>query len=102
MSKPQISIPLDIDDVNVLKVEVSQNGSIHITLESSPNYGYCRKGGHKLTKFHGYDDWVKVQHMPILGQAVFLHYGSLDKSGVGPKYGGIRLLKVVRCAAMGS
>jgi len=30
MAKPQISIPLDIDDVNVLKVEVSQNGEIHI------------------------------------------------------------------------
>jgi transposase len=74
MPKPQISIPLDIDDVNVLKVGVSQNGDIHITLESSLNYGYCRKCGQKLTKFHGYDAWVKVQHMLILGHAVFVHY----------------------------
>jgi transposase len=74
MPKPQISIPLDIDDVNVLKVEVSQNGDIHITLESSLNYGYCRKCGQKLTTFHGYDAWVKVQHLPSFGHAVFLHY----------------------------
>jgi transposase len=74
MAKPQIAIPLDIDDVNVLKVEVSQNGDIHLTLESSLNYGYCRVCGQKLTKLHGYDDWVKVQHLPILGHAVFLHY----------------------------
>ena len=68
------SIPLDIEDVSVLTVEVSQNGDIHIRLESSLNYGYCRSCGHKLTKLHGYDDWVKVQHIPILGHAVFLHY----------------------------
>lgn len=74
MAKPQISIPLDIDDVNVLKVEGSPKGDLHITLESSLNYGYCRKCGQKLTRFHGYDAWVKVQHLPILGHAVFLHY----------------------------
>lgn len=74
MAKPQILIPLDIDDVKVLKVEVSQNGDIHITLESSLNYGYCGKCGQKLTKLHGYDDWVKVQHLPSFGHAVFLHY----------------------------
>jgi transposase len=74
MAKPQISTPLDIDDVNVLKVEVSSNGDLHITLESSLNYGYCRQCGQKLTKLHGYDAWVKVQHLPSFGHAVFVHY----------------------------
>jgi transposase len=74
MAKPQISIPLDIDDVKVIKVEVSPNGNLQITLESSLNYGYCRKCGQKLTKLHGYDDWVTVQHLPSFGHAVFLHY----------------------------
>jgi len=74
MAKPQISIPLDLDDVNVLKVEVGQNRDLHITLESSLNYGYCSKCGQKLTKLHGYGAWVKVQHLPSFGRAVFLHY----------------------------
>jgi len=74
MGKAQISIPLDIEDVNVLKVEVGPTGAIHITLESSLNYGYCRKCGQKLTTLRGYDDWVKVQHLPSFGRAVFLHY----------------------------
>ncbi len=74
MAKPQISKPLDSEDVNVLKIEVSPNEDLHITLESSLNYGYCRRCGQKLTKFHGDDAWVKVQHLPILGRAVFLHY----------------------------
>jgi transposase len=74
MAKPQISIPLDIEDVNVLKVEVSQQGDFHITVECCLNFGYCRKCGQKLTTLHSYDAWVKVQHLPILGHTVFLHY----------------------------
>lgn len=74
MAKAQISIPLDIEDVNVLKVEASQNGDLHITLESSLKDGYCRKCGQKVTKLHGYDAWVKVQHLPSFGRAVFVHY----------------------------
>jgi len=74
MGKPQISIPLDIDDVNVIKIEVRPKGDLDITLESSLKYGYCRRCGQKLTKLHSYDAWVKVRHLPILGHAVFLHY----------------------------
>jgi transposase len=74
MAKPQILIPLDIEDVNVLKVEVSRQGEIHITLESSLTYGYCRLCRQNLTKLHSYDAWVKVQHLPSFGRAVFLHY----------------------------
>src|SRR5262245_52433202 len=74
MPKPHISIPLDIEDVNVLKVDVSPNGDIHIRLESSLNYGYCRLCGQKLTKLHSYDEWVKVQHLSSFGRAVFVHY----------------------------
>jgi transposase len=74
MAKPEITIPLDIEDVHVFKVEVSQNGDIQIQLESSLDYGYCRKCGRKITKLHSYDDWVTVRHLPIFGQAVYIHY----------------------------
>ena len=73
MTQSQISIPLDIEDVNVVKVEVISDGAIHITLESSLQYGYCRKCGQKITMLHGHDNWVKVQHLPSFGRAVFLH-----------------------------
>src|SRR5260370_24494618 len=74
MTKAEITIPLDIEDVTIFKVEVSQNGDIHIQLESSLDYGYCRKCGRKITKLHSYDDWVTVRHLPIFGQAVYIHY----------------------------
>ncbi len=74
MAKVHISIALDIEDVNVLKVDIGKDGSLHIQLESTLNYAYCRKCGQRITKLHGYAEWVKVQHLPILGQAVFLSY----------------------------
>jgi transposase len=74
VGKPEITIRLDIEDVNVFKVEVSQNGDIHIQLESSLDYGYCRKCGRKITKPPSYDDWVSVRHLPIFGQAVYIQY----------------------------
>lgn len=74
MSKVHISIPLDIENVNVLKVDIGKDGSLQIQLESTLNYAYCRKCGQRITKLHGYDEWVKVQHLPILDKAVFLSY----------------------------
>src|SRR5271157_902990 len=73
MSRQQIRIPLDIGDVNVLEVEY-KGGAYHIKLESRLNYGYCRKCGQKISDLHERDEWVKVQHLPILDRAVFLYY----------------------------
>jgi transposase len=73
MAKQQITIPLDMGDVNVLSVEF-RGGAYHIKLESSLEYGYCRQCGQKITALHEREDWVKVQHLPILDRAVFLYY----------------------------
>jgi transposase len=73
MAKVQISLPLDIEDVEVLKVEV-QGESIHIQVESSLKYAYCEHCGRKISAFHGYGDWVKLQHLPSFGRSVFIHY----------------------------
>ena len=73
MSRQQITIPLDIADVNVLEVEY-KGGAYHIKLESTLNYAYCRKCGQKITALHERDEWVKVQHLPILDRAVLLYY----------------------------
>ena len=69
-TKPQLSILLDIDEVNVLKIEARPSGDLHIRLESSLSEGYCRKC---VTKLHSYEAWVKGQPLPILGHAVFVH-----------------------------
>jgi len=73
MGKQQITIPLDIADVNVLSVEF-RGGAYHIKLESNLEYAYCRQCGQRITALHEREDWVKVQHLPILDRAVFLYY----------------------------
>ncbi len=73
MGQHQITIPLDIADVNVLSVEF-RGGVYHIKLESNLEYAYCRQCGQRITALHEREDWVKVQHLPILDRAVLLYY----------------------------
>jgi transposase len=73
MAKVQISLPLDIEDVEVLKVELDGE-TIHIQVESSLKYARCEQCGRKIVTFHGHGDWVKVQHLPSFGRPVFIHY----------------------------
>src|SRR5580704_10741880 len=74
MESPKVLIPLDIADVNVLGVEVGEGGALHITVESTLNYGYCRKCGQRITTLHSYDNEVVIQHLPSFGRRVFLQY----------------------------
>src|SRR5258706_8173701 len=73
MTKVQISLPLDIDDVEVLKVEV-EGKTIHIQVESTLKDARCERCGRKITTFQGYSNWVTVQHLPSFGQKIFIHY----------------------------
>jgi transposase len=74
MTYPRISIPLDIPDVRVLDVQVSQNGDYVITIESTIKTAHCRRCGQVIGKFQGYDDWVTLRHLSILGHPVYLRY----------------------------
>ncbi len=69
-----IQIPLDLPHVRVLKVEARKEGGWTISVESTLKSGRCEKCGRENSVFHGYDDWVEVQHLPILEQAVYIRY----------------------------
>src|SRR5215218_10029767 len=73
MAKVQISLPLDIEDVDVLKVEI-EGETIHIQLESRMRDARGEQCGRKITNFHGYGEWMTVQHLPSFGRKVYLHY----------------------------
>ena len=74
MSTAQITIPLDIPDVRVLQTQLTTDGEFIITLESTLTSAVCHRCGRIIRKSHGYDDWVTVQHLPILGRPVYLRY----------------------------
>src|SRR3972149_661922 len=74
MSTAQITIPLDIPDVKVLQTQITEQGEFLITVESTVSRARCRRCGKEIRKFHGYDEWVTVHHLPILGRPVYLRY----------------------------
>jgi transposase len=74
MPKAQITVPLDIPDVQVLQTSIGERGEIIITIESTKVGTRCRKCGKWITKLHGRDKWVSVRHLPVFGRPTYLRY----------------------------
>jgi transposase len=70
--KTQISFPLDIPDVTVLKTEMNKRGDYVITVESTVKQIACRECGRKIEQSHGYGRWIELRHLPILGHVVWV------------------------------
>jgi transposase len=84
----QITIPLDIPEVRVVKVEQNERGEWTITIESTVEGTRCRLCGRELKERHGVDEAITLRHLPILGRPVYLRlcpkrYRCLDCDG-GP------------------
>jgi len=65
-------LDLDLEGVEVLECSRSTQGDYVISLQSTRKTEKCRRCGHEICCFKGYDDWIKVRHLPILGKAVYL------------------------------
>jgi transposase len=73
MSKhPLISIPLDIPDVRVRQTELTKQGELILTVESTLTSTSCRRCGRTITEPHGLDEPRLLRHLPILGRVVYL------------------------------
>ena len=72
MMDNSIQIPLDLPDVRVLEVSKTEEGSWLIRVESTLNRTSCRKCGRELTHFHGFDEPIRLRHLPVFEQPVYL------------------------------
>src|SRR5215207_3322232 len=73
MSKhPLISIPLDIPDVRVLQTELTKDGELILTVESTLTTTTCRRCGRTITHRHGLDEPRLFRHLPSFGRVVYL------------------------------
>lgn len=70
--KDMLSLPLDIPDVAVLRMQQNQRGDYVITVESTLEGTRCQYCGRKLTQLHGHGRWIKLRHLPILGRRVYI------------------------------
>jgi transposase len=74
MSQAQVTIPLGIPEVRVLRTEINARGELVITFESTKSGTSCRKCERWITKPHGHDDWVTIRHLPVFGRATYLRF----------------------------
>jgi transposase len=68
----EISVYLDILDIEVIGVERTKNGDYYISVQSTQKGTTCRKCGKFIDKFHGYDKEIVLRHLPILDNRVFI------------------------------
>jgi transposase len=71
-SNDMISLPLDIPDIAVVKVNQNSQGDYIITVKSTLDGTRCQYCGRQLTRLHGHGRWIKLRHLPILGRRVYL------------------------------
>ena len=76
MSRAQVTVPLDIPDVRVLKTEINLRGELIITIESTKPGTTCHRCGRWVDKYHGQDNWVSLRHLPVFGRPTYLRYRS--------------------------
>jgi transposase len=74
MARAQVSVPLDIPDVRVLKTEINPRGELILTIESTKPGTRCRICDQWINKQHGHDDWVTLRHLPVFGRPSYLRY----------------------------
>ena len=74
MMDNSIQIPLDLPDVRVLKVAKTKAGDWLIRVESTLKGTQCRKCGRSITHFHGYDHAIRLRHLPIFEQPVYVEF----------------------------
>ena len=67
-----ISIPLDIPDLRVLQTELSKDGELILTVESTLSSTTCRRCGRTITQRHGVDEPRLLRHLPSFGRVVYL------------------------------
>lgn len=65
-------IPLDIPDVRILSTTFGDSNEIILRVESTLETTACRRCGQEVSRFHGYDQPIRLQHLPILERVVYL------------------------------
>lgn len=67
-----IQLPLDVPDIDVLSTTQPEAGAVLIHVESTLEGTRCHQCGREIRRFHGYDRPIRLRHLPILDQVVWI------------------------------
>ena len=73
----QITIPLDIESLEIISQTVDVQGNIVLEVKSKKRESTCHKCGKSATKRYGSGPIVQVQHLPIFDTPVHLKIRSV-------------------------
>lgn len=65
-------VPLNLPDIQILQVGQTDSGAWLIQVESTLQETQCRKCGKTITEFHGFDDPIRLRHLPVFEVPVYL------------------------------
>lgn len=65
-------IPLNLPDVRILEAKKTEEGEWLIHVESTLKNTKCRKCGQEINHFHGNDQSIRLRHLPIFEQPVYI------------------------------
>ena len=68
----QISFPLDIPDVDVIRTKQTRDGQFIITVESRIETTTCGVCKQTIPCNYGHGQKIKLRHLPILGQETYI------------------------------
>ena len=68
---PMIEFPLNLPEIRVLRTEIKPR-EVVITVESTRPYAICKRCQQKTFEFHSFDEPIRLRHLPILDQRVFI------------------------------
>lgn len=71
-SRTLITFPLDIPEVEVIRVEINERGDYIVTVESTRNSAVCQSCGRQITKSNGCGREIELRHLPILGHRLYI------------------------------
>lgn len=71
-SRNLLTFPLDLPEVEVIRVEINAGGDYIVMVESTRNSAICQTCGERLTKLNGHGREIELRHLPILGHRVYI------------------------------
>jgi transposase len=67
-----IALPLDVPEIRVLASRVLADDTLLIEVESTLTTARCHRCGREIDRFHGFDQPVRLRHLPVFGREVFV------------------------------
>jgi transposase len=71
-SRNLITLPLDIPDIEIISVNVNEQGDYIVKVESTQNSTICQSCGARITKSNGSGREIELRHLPILGHRLYI------------------------------